>query len=108
MSGGAHPAFGIDFGTSNSAVSYAASDSLARLVPLEGAATSMPTAVFFNSEDHSTHFGREAVALYLTGGSSSLRPFQQLLRLRFPGTPIVEGDLFGGVASDLTYVGMRS
>jgi hypothetical chaperone protein len=47
-------------------------------------------------------------AIYLTGGSSSLRPFQQLLRERFPGTPVVEGDLFGGVASGLAYVGERA
>ena len=43
-------------------------------------------------------------AIYLTGGSSALRPFQQLLRQRFPATEIVEGDLFGGVASGLSYV----
>jgi hypothetical chaperone protein len=46
-------------------------------------------------------------AIYLTGGSSSLRPFQQLLRQRFPGTEIIEGDLFGGVASGLSYAGQR-
>ena len=67
-----HAALGIDFGTSNSAVSYAGSDGLARLVPLEGSATAMPTAVFFNSEDHSTHFGREAIALYLAGTEGAL------------------------------------
>ena len=55
--GASHAALGIDFGTSNSAVSYKAADGLARLVPLEGAATALPTAVFFNQEDHSTHFG---------------------------------------------------
>jgi hypothetical chaperone protein len=42
-------------------------------------------------------------AIYLTGGSSALRPFQQLLRERFPSTEIVEGDLFGGVATGLSY-----
>jgi hypothetical chaperone protein len=42
-------------------------------------------------------------AVYLTGGSSSLRPFQQLLQQRFAGTPVIEGDLFGGVASGLSY-----
>jgi hypothetical chaperone protein len=45
-------------------------------------------------------------AIYLTGGSSALRPFQQRLAERFAGTPIVEGDLFGGVASGLSY-GLR-
>ena len=40
-------------------------------------------------------------ALYLTGGSSALRPFQDVLRATFPGVPLVEGDLFGGVAAGL-------
>jgi hypothetical chaperone protein len=42
-------------------------------------------------------------AVYLTGGSSALRPFQAALRAAFPGVPLVEGDLFGGVASGLAY-----
>jgi hypothetical chaperone protein len=74
------PALGIDFGTSNSAVSSIAADGLAQLVPLEAAATTMPTAVFFNSEDHSTHFGREAIGLYLSGVEGRLmRSLKSLL-----------------------------
>ena len=46
-------------------------------------------------------------AIYLTGGSSALRPFLALLAKRFPGTPLVEGDLFGGVASGLAYAARR-
>jgi hypothetical chaperone protein len=46
-------------------------------------------------------------AVYLTGGSSSLRPFRQQLQQRFPATPIIEGDLFGGVASGLSYAVRR-
>jgi hypothetical chaperone protein len=42
-------------------------------------------------------------AVYLTGGSSALRPFQAALQAAFPGVPLVEGDLFGGVASGLAY-----
>lgn len=42
-------------------------------------------------------------SLYLTGGSSALRPFQLALRTEFPGVPLVVGDLFGGVASGLAY-----
>jgi hypothetical chaperone protein len=44
-------------------------------------------------------------AIYLTGGSSALRSFQQALREAFAGVPLVEGDLFGGVASGLVYSG---
>ncbi|HUR87804.1 MAG TPA: Hsp70 family protein [Ramlibacter sp.] len=43
--------------------------------------------------------------LYLTGGSSALRPFQQLLRQEFPQSEVIVGDLFGGVASGLAYAG---
>ena len=42
-------------------------------------------------------------AIYLTGGSSALRPLRSALRAAFPDTPQVEGDLFGGVASGLAY-----
>ena len=74
------PTLGIDFGTSNSAVSFVGPDGLARLVPLEGAATGMPTAVFFNTEDHGTHFGRDAIALYLAGVEGRLmRSLKSLL-----------------------------
>jgi hypothetical chaperone protein len=73
------PALGIDFGTSNSAVSCLVGGS-AQLVPLEGSAGTMPTAVFFNAEDHSTHFGRDAMALYLAGVEGRLmRSLKSLL-----------------------------
>jgi hypothetical chaperone protein len=80
MGAAVRPALGIDFGTSNSAVSFVGPQGLARLVSLEGEATAMPTAVFFNSEDHSTHFGREAMALYLAGVEGRLmRSLKSLL-----------------------------
>jgi hypothetical chaperone protein len=80
MPAGAGAALGIDFGTSNSAVSFLDRDGTARLVPLEGGATGMPTAVFFNVEDHATHFGREAMELYLAGVEGRLmRSLKSLL-----------------------------
>ena len=57
---------GIDFGTSNSAVGISTNGSIS-LVPLELGETSIPTALFFNAEDHRTHFGREAIAEYTDG-----------------------------------------
>ncbi len=77
---------GIDFGTSNSAMAWAEPGGTARLIPLEGAATAMPTAVFFNSEDLSTHFGRDAVAHYLEGSEGRLmRSLKSLL-----GSPLLQ------------------
>jgi hypothetical chaperone protein len=42
-------------------------------------------------------------AIYLTGGSSALSTFQLALQAEFAGVPLVEGDLFGGVALGLAY-----
>jgi hypothetical chaperone protein len=80
------PAIGIDFGTSNSAISCVLDDGVARLLPVEGDATTLPTAVFFNAEDRSTHFGREAIALYLAGVEGRLmRSLKSLL-----GSPLMQ------------------
>ena len=63
----------IDFGTSNSAVARAVSESAdasstrVELAPLEHGATSMPTAVFYSAEDGSRRFGRAAIASYVDG-----------------------------------------
>ncbi len=76
---------GIDFGTSNSAMAWADTHGVARLIPLEGEALSMPTAVFYNAEDRSTHFGRDAVAQYLSGTEGRLmRSLKSLL-----GSPLL-------------------
>ena len=76
---------GIDFGTSNSAVSWAAPGGAARLIALEGEALAMPTAVFYNSEDLRTHFGQDAVAQYLEGTEGRLmRSLKSLL-----GSPLL-------------------
>ncbi|HEY2255142.1 MAG TPA: Hsp70 family protein [Variovorax sp.] len=74
------PAIGIDFGTSNSAAAWVADDGLARPLLLEGQATAIPTAIFFNAEEHTTHFGREAIGLYLSGTEGRLmRSLKSLL-----------------------------
>ncbi|MBT3068126.1 Hsp70 family protein [Rhodoferax sp. U11-2br] len=77
---------GIDFGTSNSAMAWADPLGEARHLCLEGQATAMPTAVFYNSEDLSTHFGRDAVAQYLGGTPGRLmRSLKSLL-----GSPLLQ------------------
>ncbi len=76
---------GLDFGTSNSALAYAKTRGLARPLALEGDANTLPTAIFYNAEDHSTHFGREAVRLYLSGTEGRLmRSLKSLL-----GSPLL-------------------
>lgn len=56
---------GIDFGTSNSTVSVA-HDGAARLIPLEGEALTLPSAVFWHDDDP-PDFGRAAIAAYVQG-----------------------------------------
>jgi hypothetical chaperone protein len=46
-------------------------------------------------------------AIYLTGGSSALRSLQERLAAQFPGVPLVQGDLFGGVAAGLAYAAQQ-
>ncbi len=64
-------ACGIDFGTSNSAVALS-DGGQARLLPLQGDATSVPTALFFSFEDNTTTHGREAMKRYLEGEEGRL------------------------------------
>ena len=76
---------GIDFGTSNSAMAWLGPEGSARLIPLEGDALAMPTAVFYNAEDGSTHFGRDAIGHYLEGTEGRLmRSLKSLL-----GSPLL-------------------
>ncbi len=71
---------GIDFGTSNSAMAVRQGAGPARLLRLEGEATTLPTALFFNAEDQSTHFGRDAIGQYLAGTEGRLmRSLKSLL-----------------------------
>ena len=44
-------------------------------------------------------------AVYLTGGSSALRPLVEALRATMPNATLVEGNRFGGVAAGLGYAG---
>ena len=71
---------GIDFGTSNSAMAVRQGSGRARLLALEGTATGLPTALFFNTEDQRTHFGRDAIEQYLSGTEGRLmRSLKSLL-----------------------------
>jgi hypothetical chaperone protein len=47
-------------------------------------------------------------AVYLTGGSSALRPLIDALRAAMPQATLVEGNRFGGVAAGLAVAGAKS
>ncbi|HWA30176.1 MAG TPA: Hsp70 family protein, partial [Rhizomicrobium sp.] len=58
-------ACGLDFGTSNSALGIWR-DGAATLAPVEGTSTLIPSAIFFDFEQHGrVIFGREAIDLYI-------------------------------------------
>ncbi|MBX2878604.1 MAG: Hsp70 family protein [Granulosicoccus sp.] len=57
---------GIDFGTSNSTVGIPQGNSIV-LCPLEDNLPTIPSAIFFSHEEHTTLFGRKAVGLYTQG-----------------------------------------
>jgi hypothetical chaperone protein len=55
---------GIDFGTSNSALAIVDGEKIV-LAELEMGKTTIPSAVFFNSDENHTAFGRQAIDEYL-------------------------------------------
>ena len=68
-----HPlVLGIDFGTSNSAAAVCSADGQVLPVPLEGANSAMPTALFFSSEDGHVSYGSAALQGYLQGTEGRL------------------------------------
>ncbi len=57
---------GLDFGTSNSTLAFYIRGQ-ARLCPLEGNAPTLPSAVFFDFEEHKVRYGREGIRSYAEG-----------------------------------------
>jgi hypothetical chaperone protein len=63
---------GLDFGTSNSTLGTLDSHGHPQLVALESGQKTIPSVLFFGFEDDLVHFGREAVAEYVTGADGRL------------------------------------
>jgi hypothetical chaperone protein len=64
MTSSANTTCGFDFGTSNSSIGRIV-DGIPRLVEIQQGQVSIPTAVFFSSDDGNTYYGRESVERYL-------------------------------------------
>ena len=74
-----HFACGLDFGTSNSTVGVVRGGQ-PTLLPLEDGKITIPSAIFFNTEDDVTSYGRAALADYLSGYEGRLmRSLKSLL-----------------------------
>ncbi|MFL9948046.1 Hsp70 family protein [Paraburkholderia agricolaris] len=88
----------IDFGTSNSAVAVPDGAAL-KLAPVEGAYTTLPTAVFFNTDENTREFGRAALAEYIDGFDGRLmRSMKSIL-----GSPLAENSTDLGDGSAIKY-----
>jgi hypothetical chaperone protein len=91
----------IDFGTSNSAVALpvAASGGAMRLAPVEGDHVTLPTSVFFNTDEHTREFGRAALASYIDGFDGRLmRSMKSIL-----GSPLAQTTTDLGDGSAMPY-----
>ena len=62
---------GLDFGTSNSTLGVI-HNGKPTLIPLEGDEVTIPSALFFDFEEGSVHFGRDAIATYMEGGEGRM------------------------------------
>ena len=88
----------IDFGTSNSAVAVPDGATL-RLAPVEGAYTTLPTAVFFNTDENTREFGRAALEAYIDGFDGRLmRSMKSIL-----GSALAENSTDLGDGSAIKY-----
>lgn len=65
-------ACGLDFGTSNTTLALPEGAGAARLVALEGASSTLPSAVFWASDGVAPLFGRAAIAAYVGGEDGRL------------------------------------
>ncbi|WP_028312015.1 Hsp70 family protein [Derxia gummosa] len=113
----------IDFGTSNSAVALPArafrpvgsgaatppadgagvpAGGVVRLVPLEGQAVTLPTAVFFDADNNRIDYGRAAVASYIDGIDGRLmRSMKSIL-----GSDLIERTTDIGGGRGIPYIGV--
>jgi hypothetical chaperone protein len=88
----------IDFGTSNSAAAVPDGAAL-RLAPVEGAYTTLPTAVFFNTDENTRDFGRAALEAYIDGFDGRLmRSMKSIL-----GSALAENSTDLGDGSAIKY-----
>jgi hypothetical chaperone protein len=89
----------IDFGTTNSAVALPR-DGRMTLAEIEHGYPTLPTAVFYNAEDNSRCFGREAVQAYVDGFDGRLmRSIKSIL-----GSDLMERETEIGFGLTVRYI----
>lgn len=100
----------IDFGTSNSAIALSAQGGGMALVEVEAGQRTMPTAVFYQTEDLATHedphriYGRPALAAYVQGHEGRLmRSMKSIL-----GSALAEQSTDVGAGRSVRYLDVVS
>ncbi|SMQ61073.1 hypothetical chaperone protein [Devosia lucknowensis] len=98
---------GLDFGTSNSTLGRIGPDGAPHLLALEAGQPTMPSVLFFGFEDDRIHFGRAAVAEYVSGADGRLmRSLKSVLGTAlYADTTRVKGRRLGFGEIIGTYVG---
>jgi len=92
-------ACGLDFGTSNTTLGVGSAGD-ARLLPLEGGSTTLPSALFYDFETRGVAFGRAAIDAYVGGAEGRLmRSIKSVL-----GTDLIDAD----TALDTRRIGFRA
>jgi hypothetical chaperone protein len=77
---------GLDFGTSNSTLATVNANGTPRLAALEDGRSTLPSAIFFDFQSDTVHFGRRAQAEYTAGTDGRLmRSLKSIL-----GTQLIE------------------
>lgn len=97
---------GIDFGTSNSAITVVAEDGTVQPIPVEGTHTTIPSAMFFDTEWQEVVYGRAAIqrlvedhegrllrALKTVLGTSLMQEGTRIGQRRVPFTEVLGGFL---------------
>ncbi|SFV35911.1 hypothetical chaperone protein [Devosia crocina] len=100
---------GLDFGTSNSTLGRVGKGGVPDLVALEGAQRTIPSVLFFGFEDDRLHFGRQAVAEYVSGADGRLmRSLKSVLgttlyqdTTRIKGQRLEFGEIIGSFVREL-------
>jgi hypothetical chaperone protein len=86
------PVFGIDFGTTNSALSVYRNGKV-EVVPVDESAALLMRSVLYFDEDREIHVGREAISRYVEDGATGR--FMQSIKTFLPNSSFISTEVFG-------------
>ena len=107
---------GLDFGTSNSTLGHIGAAGQPELLALENDQSTIPSVLFFGFEDDRTHYGRAAIAEYVSGADGRLmRSLKSVLgtplfsdRTRVKARQLGFSEIIGSFVAELKHRGERA